>query len=392
MTAKVAGVCWFSSARYSQPLTPSQAKKWAAMAALGHPLFVIGFADDVRFRRFHEGAQLYLLPKLPFPLLRYAIVFTLMPLLALVLALRGEVKIIVAQSPYEGAAAALVKMAARLLGRRVALVIEAHGDFEESYFLYRDIPFKSLVRGLMTTVSSFALAHADVLRPVSSLTWAQLARRAPDKPIEQLIAWIDIDAFRHAPRQMPPSQSNTLIYAGVLVPLKGVHILLQAFATLTDELPDARLALAGQALNEGYHAQLQQQVAELRLEQRVTFLGQLEQAALAQQIAAARAFVLPSFSEGLSRVLVEAMATGTPVIATRVGGLPDIVEDEVTGYLVPAGDTDALAGAIRKMMTLPTVDDMGEQAQAHSRQLFSTDAYVEGHRRIFARASEGLNG
>jgi glycosyltransferase involved in cell wall biosynthesis len=389
MPSSINRVCWLSSARYSSPLDLTNAKKWRALAPLGD-LYVIGFSHDGRAHEFSEGARFALLPSLPITMLRYALFFVRAPLMALGWVLRGEVDILIAQSPYEGISAALVKLAARLMGKRVALIIESHGDFEESFFLYRRIPLAGLVRGLLRLLSEFALRHADVLRAVSSTTHAQLRRRVPHTPIEQFMAWTDVDVFRTTPRVTPLADSAVFVFAGTLAPIKGVHVLIEAFAAVPVGTPHARLRLIGKASNADYVAQLEAQITRLGLAGSITFVGVLDQTALAREMAGARALVLPSFSEGLPRVLVEALACGTPVISTRVGGIADIVQPDVNGWLIAPNDVPALTEAMRQALSTADIEAWGVRARTSAALLFSVEAYVEGHQRLFAHAQEAL--
>ena len=129
-------VVFVGGARYTRPLDATSKKKFEAMSSLAE-VFVIGFSHDLGPRRFVQHACFYLLPKLPLPILRYAELSMFGPLLVLWLIFRHGVQVIVAQSPYEGVCAALAKKIAGWFGYRVALVVETHGDFEESLFMQR---------------------------------------------------------------------------------------------------------------------------------------------------------------------------------------------------------------------------------------------------------------
>src|SRR6266496_2824031 len=136
-------VCFLGSARYEQPLDATSEKKFRALKSLGK-LFVIGFSQDLCTRTFTEHAHFYLMPQLPLPLLRYAEMFLIGPLVACWLIFGRRVQVLVAQSPYEGFAAAVAKRIAGWLGHRVTLVVESHGDFEESMLLQRRVAFAQL--------------------------------------------------------------------------------------------------------------------------------------------------------------------------------------------------------------------------------------------------------
>ena len=169
----------------------------------------------------------------------------------------------------------------------------------------------------------------------------------------------------------------------MLIPRKGVHLLLKAFAEL--DHPRARLHLVGGAENSAYAESLRQTAAELGISERANFAGAVSQRELAGYFAAARVMVLPSLSEGLGRVVVEAMLLGTPVIGSRVGGIPDMIVDGENGYLVEAGNEAELTAALRRIYA-EDVTAMGEKARAFAEDFFSPRKYVDGYRRLFELA------
>ena len=377
-------VCWLGSARYSQPLDSTSARKWQLLAGLaGYEIRVIGFATSSRARHFHQHVGFYLLPQLPLSLLRYLTFFVLAPLLLGWLVARGRVDIIVAQSPFEGAVGALVKRLGRLIGRSPRLIIENHNNFEVDLFLQRRVPLPGVYRALMMAFARFAFRNASALRVISSST-AQRARHfAPELPQVRFMAYSDSDSFRRAARDEPLSHTQDIVYAGVLIPRKGVHHLLAAFAKL--DQPTAKLYLVGHAENADYARKLRGLAQELGISQRVQFVGAVSQSRLAEYFARARVMVLPSLSEGLGRVIIEAMLVGTPVIGSRVGGIPDIISDGENGLLVEPDDADDLLRALRQIYA-SDVTAMAEKARAFALDFFSPDKYAAGYRQLFETA------
>jgi sugar transferase (PEP-CTERM/EpsH1 system associated) len=128
---------------------------------------------------------------------------------------------------------------------------------------------------------------------------------------------------------------------GRLDPVKDQDGLLDAFSRLRSRRPDTVLVIVGDG---PCRAQLENHITDLALQDRVLLLG--ERRDIPEILMALDVFVLPSVAEGMSNTILEAMATGLPVLATRVGGSPELVEDGLTGRLVPPRDPAALAGAI----------------------------------------------
>jgi glycosyltransferase involved in cell wall biosynthesis len=378
-------VCFLSSARYPRPLDASQAKKWRMLAPLGR-LFVIGFSAGWRPAILSQPVAFYLLPQLPVPMLRYAVFLGAGAVLALWLVVGRGVRIIVAQGPYEALPGAFVKRVAWLFGTRVALVVESHGEFEASVFRYRRVRLAAAYRAIMPSAARWAFGHADALRAVSGSNRRQLETWAPGRPVVTFRAWTDIDVFARAGRGHRRRGSEVL-YAGVLVPGKGVLDLLEAFGRLAPGIPEARLRLIGRESHPEYARRLRAHVRAAGLEDRVAFVDQMPQADLARYMARAAVLVLPSHSESLGRVVLEAMATGAPVVATRVGGLPEVVEDGVTGFLVPAGDVAALAERVAWVLRHPeAARDVGQRAAAFVCARVSAESYVAALAGLLATA------
>jgi glycosyltransferase involved in cell wall biosynthesis len=376
-------VCFIGGTRYSQPLEASSEKKFRVLKALAE-LFVIGFSQDLRPRRFTEHAHFYLLAKLPLPVLRYAETLMIGLPLVLWLIVGRRVQILVAQSPYEGFVAAWAKRVAGWLGYKVVLAVESHGDFEESLFMQRRILLPELYHRLMRYAARFAFRHADSLRVISGATRHQLERWVPGRSMVQFPTWTDIEVFLKADLSERGAFTQEILYTGALIPRKGVHHLINAFARIAKDFLQAGLIIAGHAEDKAYAAELKEQVKRLDLDGRIQFVGTIPQAELAARMRRACVFVLPSVSEGLGRVVVEAMAAGTPVIGSDVGGIPEMVKSGVTGFLVPPGDEKVLTNRIRWMLEYPDkAREMGYQARAFAERFFSTQGYVDGYRQTF---------
>jgi glycosyltransferase involved in cell wall biosynthesis len=152
--------------------------------------------------------------------------------------------------------------------------------------------------------------------------------------------------------------------AGRLVPIKGFDLLLQALPAILDALPASRLLLVGDGPDRPL---LEAQARALGVADRVQLVG--VHAQVAPFLAAADLLVAPSRNEGLGKALVEAMALGCPVVATRVGGIPTVVADGETGRLVPPEDPGALAQAVAELLGDPGLrQTMGEAGRRRAEQ------------------------
>ena len=160
---------------------------------------------------------------------------------------------------------------------------------------------------------------------------------------------------------------------------KGHAVLIDALALLKERGLDFVVVLAGEgALREA----LARRVAQAGLDERVRFAGQVE--SLGPLLLAADACVLPSRWEGLPLSLLEALARARPVVASRVGGLPDAIEDGIDGRLVPAGDASALAAVLEDFHRKPdAARRLGRAGAARVRSDFTWDRIVEGFEAVY---------
>jgi glycosyltransferase involved in cell wall biosynthesis len=184
------------------------------------------------------------------------------------------------------------------------------------------------------TVSSLA----DVQVAISAGLARYLGEREGFDPAGFEIVHYGIPA---GPEPSPPPAEPRLAIVGRLIGIKGHEVLFRALSQARERLPGLELEVAGDGPLE---AELRATVAALGLEHAVTFLGRVAPAAPVLERAAV--VVVPSFGEGFGLVALEAMERGRPVVASAVGGLPEIVDDGRTGLLVPPGDPAALADAI----------------------------------------------
>jgi len=146
---------------------------------------------------------------------------------------------------------------------------------------------------------------------------------------------------------------NTIVCVGRLCEQKGQLLLVEAAARLAAEKVDFHLALIGDGPMRG---EIQKLIDRHDLGDCVTIAGWMSNAQVRQQMIESRVVVLPSFAEGLPVVLMEALALHRPVISTFVAGIPELVENGETGWLVPAGDLDALAEALRQSLAVSQSD------------------------------------
>lgn len=164
---------------------------------------------------------------------------------------------------------------------------------------------------------------------------------------------LDDGAFRHA--GIGPRVPGRVLFVGMMRHVKGLDVLVRAMPRLIERLPDAHLRVVGSSLNRSNRLDAESAEAlarSLGLAPRVQFVGHRDPPAVAEEMRQASAVAVPSRRESFSAVTIEALACGTPVVATRCGG-PEELMDEGCGHLVPVEDPDALADALADVLRNP---------------------------------------
>lgn len=147
---------------------------------------------------------------------------------------------------------------------------------------------------------------------------------------------------------------RVILSAGRLVEAKGHHLIIQALRQLGEQGIAARLLIAGGPCREDrFEQELRQTPARVGMEDHVTFLGHTPREQMVELMSAADVLCLASFAEGWPNVVHEAQACGAPVVATAVGGVPDMIPSEQFGYVVPAKNVEALGDALQKALSRP---------------------------------------
>jgi glycosyltransferase involved in cell wall biosynthesis len=203
------------------------------------------------------------------------------------------------------------------------------------------------------------LRFADAVITVSDAATRGLAPYAPRATFVRLDNAVDVASFDPAE---PGAEPPTILFVGTLARRKGVPELVEAMVGLREAGVDGwRLELVGSGNEAGEEEARSVSEVVARSGLGRSLLGPLQGPALRERLRSAQLFVLPSHSEGQPIGILEAMASSLPVVATRVGGIPDVVTDGVEGLLVDPGRPEQLAEALRRLIEAPALRErMGE--------------------------------
>jgi glycosyltransferase involved in cell wall biosynthesis len=317
------------------PLEPGVAKRFAILARhLDATVLAMG---DGGVRRT-GGVRLILFPNLRPRALAGLLYYSVTAPLSLFLARRRGA--VICQSPHAAFGPILV---GRLLPKRIRprVLVELHGDWRASSRLYGGRG-RHLMAPVADALAAWSVRRAARVRTVGSHTTALARAAGYTGEIDTFVTFSDLEPFVDQPQVQRPDDL-VVAYAGAFEKTKGVDVLLDAWAKVTKEVPHATLELAGEG---PLRSHLESRARSAGLNGSVRFLGHVSTAELVRLLDRSVCVVLPSRSEGTPRIILEAMARARAVVASRVGAIPDLVDDGRSGLLVPADDAAALAGAL----------------------------------------------
>ena len=235
---------------------------------------------------------------------------------------------VLVQSPYEA-------FAARLAGGR-PVILEIHGDWRTATRLYGSAA-RRVLAPLVDRIALAAVRRADAVRTISSYT-TELVREAGVEPAATFPAFMDLDSFLGPVVPLPEQPAP--LFVGVLERYKDVDGLAAAWRLAAPRLPGVTLRIVGR----GSRGRIVEGLVQSE------WTPAVPNDEIPGMLDAATVLVLPSRSEGLGRIVVEALCRGRPVVATRVGGITDLVRSGENGLLVPPRDPAALADALVRVL------------------------------------------
>ncbi len=241
---------------------------------------------------------------------------------------------------------------------KVPVIFHLHGaEFQSFYYAECNSIQKRIVRWILDGCKSVV---------VLSSQWKTILSEITDgKKITTVFN--PITTQEHTP--LPHTRDNySLLFLGRLGKRKGVYDLLEAIANLKSKYPDICLKCGG----DGDLEQVKQKSIDLGIDSNLEILGWVSGEEKEALLASSTAYVLPSYNEGLPMGILEAMASGLPVVSTTVGGIPDAIDDGIEGYLLPPGNVDLLTDALDRL--LHDADLRRNMGEAGRRKVESTFA------------------
>lgn len=260
-----------------------------------------------------------------------------------------------------------------LFGKKVIMRVSATGPLSDFRLVRQGLGGDFFLR--------FVSAADNVIVLCSQSQQEALAAGFSPEQIVRIPNCVDTAVFAPPPK---PAVSGNILFAGRLDKMKGVDVLLASIAELRARGVTCCCTIVGDGPSK---KELEQRAAALALNGQVVFTGPRPD--IVSYLHQASAFVLPSHSEGMPNVILEAMACGLPIVATAVGGIPDIIQNGRNGLLIPPGDAAALAAALAALLNdADLAARLGSQARSDAECRYSITSVVDRYLMLYQGGSE----
>jgi len=351
------------------------------LAQRGHQVHFISYASPMRLEdggRDHERVRFHPVNMLAYPLFEY-------PPYALALASKlcevahsESLDLIHMHYAIPHAVSAYLAREMCKASRYLPFVTTLHGT--DITLVGRDPSFLPITR--------FGIEQSDRVTAISNyLRQATLDTFAVSTPIEVIYNFIDSEFYRRRPdpslkKRLAPGGEKIILHISTFRPIKRITDCIEVLARIRAEGPNARLVMCGDGPER---AEAEAVATRLNVSDDVIFAGQQPQSMIREYLSIADLLLLPSQSESFGLVALEAMACEVPVIATRVGGLPELVEDGASGLLFPVGDVNAMAaGAISLLSNQALTQQFGRLAREVAITRFSAERIIPEYEALYA--------
>jgi len=329
---------------------------------LGRGVKPFVLAKGAPFHKELWGTEFFLLPPILFwPLGLWS---------ALYLSWSKRIDIIIAESPLTGGifGTAIKKVLKK------ELIVEIHGDWVEGPFLSKKRIFKPLQKRIVPILAKISFKNADKIRGVADHLVKRAEKVAPQKKYFIFPTFTDLSLFLE---EKEIAYEQFILSVGQLEKVKGIDILIEAFSKIEKEFPYFKLIIIGEGAEK---KNLEEKINTLGLEDKITLKGKLSLSETKDIMKKCYCLVLASRSEGLPRVLMEAMALNKAVVASRVGGIPSLIKDGKNGFLFEADKGIELATKLTLLLKNQSLaKKMGRMGKGIVENRFSNEKYIENY-------------
>ena len=335
-------VLFVAPTKYNYPINEDLKNKFITLSDICEP-FIFAFSDK-KITNIVGNTSFIFHKKLGYRLLNYLKVIYLFVFSVPKTVKQHHIDIVCFQDPVTSYFA--IK-SLKLRNSNVKIVLESHGDFIETIALEKKLLIPTIYKKIFKLISSYSIKNADQIRSISSFTEEQVKSYGYKGKFVRFPAWINLDKFLKAKNIRDANDHFKIIFVGSVTDRKNPKLIVRAISKIDSEIS---LEIIGPTPNKNYLNGLKDSISNSQHKENIFLSPFIEIDELVQKYSSANLFILPSKSEGLGRVVIEAQATACPVLVSSNTGAVDLIIDHETGYIFENNNLEDLKEKIKEII------------------------------------------
>ena len=369
-------VLFVSPTVYSNPLTKDIQKKFQSLSNVCNPI-VYAFSEE-KFTSSVEGVEAIFNKKNKNRFLNYLKIIFLFFFKIPKIVKDQNIEIVCLQDPITGFFAVL---SLKIRKFPVKIIVETHGDFIETIGLEKNLLLPKFYISIFTYFAKYSINNADSIRSISEFTEKQVKEFGYSGLFVRFPAWINIDTYLNADENRSYKDTFKIIFVGSVTDRKNPDLIVKALEPIDKNLS---LEIIGSTPNSKYLEKLQNSINNSKHSERIKMTPFIDSQELISKYSTANLFILPSKSEGLGRVIIEAQSTACPVLISSDTGMTDLVIENETGFIFENNNEIDLTEKLKFIIeNYEHATQTGVNARLFVKENFSTENFEFGYKKLF---------
>ena len=332
-------VLFISPTVYSNPITKDIQKKFQSLSKVCNPT-VFAFSEE-KFNSVVEGVETIFNKKNKNRFFNYLKIIFLFFFEIPKIVKNQNIEIVCLQDPITGF---FTIFSLKIRKLPVKIVVETHGDFINTIGLEKNLLIPKFYTLIFSYLAKYSIKNADLIRSISDFTEKQALNFGYKGLFVRFPAWINIDNYLNADTKRLSTGTFKIIFVGSVTERKNPKIIIESLETIDE---DISLEIIGQTPNLKYLKELNKLIASSKHAKSITMTPFIKAEELILKYSSANLFILPSKSEGLGRVIIEAQSTACPVLVSSNTGMTDLIIENETGYIFENNNKNDLTKKIQ---------------------------------------------
>ena len=332
-------VLFISPTVYSNPITKDIQKKFQSLSKVCNPT-VFAFSEE-KFNSVVEGVETIFNKKNKNRFSNYLKIIFLFFFEIPKIVKDQNIEIVCLQDPITGF---FTIFSIKIRKLPVKIVVETHGDFINTIGLEKNLLIPKFYTLIFSYLAKYSIKNADLIRSISDFTEKQALNFGYKGLFVRFPAWINIDNYLNADTKRLSTGTFKIIFVGSVTERKNPKIIIESLETIDE---DISFEIIGQTPNLKYLKELNKLIASSKHAKSITMTPFIKAEELILKYSSANLFILPSKSEGLGRVIIEAQSTACPVLVSSNTGMTDLIIENETGYIFENNNKNDLTKKIQ---------------------------------------------